>query len=248
MIPDAPAPSSTPAGGKVGRAPGQCTVPGDLQALTRACLADDLVEARALCSRLGAQGVSVRSLLIDLVTPVARHLGELWSDDACDFVQVTVATALLRELVLDIAPEPEANAPADAEALRIMLAPVPGSQHTLGLLVLSRCFALAGWAVWSNPCATLAELREQTSRVWFDAVGFSIGSQLHATGLAEAITAVRASSVNPDVQLIVGGPALLDDDELGQRVGADGAALDADSALRLARALVAKARSEALAA
>jgi methanogenic corrinoid protein MtbC1 len=66
--------------------------------------------------------------------------------------------------------------------------------------------------------------------------------------LADAIAAVRASSVNPDVRLIVGGPALLDDDTLGQAAGADGAAMDADGAVRIARALVEKARAGALVA
>lgn len=223
-------------------------LPADLQALTQATLQDDLDAARRLCLRLSERGVPVRVLLADLVTPVARHLGELWGDDACDFVHVTIATALLRRLVLEIAPQPDADAPADADALRIMLVPVPGSQHTLGLLVLSRCFQLAGWAVWSSSAATLAEVREQAGRVWFDAVGFSIGSSLHAPVLADAIAAVRASSVNPDVRLIVGGPALLDDDTLGQAAGADGAAMDADGAVRIARALVERARAGALVA
>lgn len=222
--------------------------PADLQALTQATLQDDLDAARALCMRLKGQGVPVRALLADLVTPVARHLGDLWGGDACDFVHVTIATSLLRRLVLEIAPPPDSDAPADPDALRVMLVPVPGSQHTLGLLVLSRYFQLAGWAVWSTPCATLAEVQDQAGQVWFDAVGFSIGSSLHAPVLANAISAVRASSVNPDVRLIVGGPALLDDDTLGQSAGADGAALDAEGAVRIARVLVDKVRGNALAA
>lgn len=220
----------------------------DLQALTQATLQDDLDAARALCTRLKRQGVPVRALLADLVTPVARHLGDLWGGDACDFVHVTIATSLLRQLVLEIAPPPDSDAPADPDALRIMLAPVPGSQHTLGLLVLSRYFQLAGWAVWSTPCATLAEVRDHASQVWFDAIGLSIGSRLHAPMLADTISALRASSVNPDVRLIVGGPALLDDDTLGQSAGADGAALDAEGAVRIARVLVDKVRGNALVA
>jgi len=218
----------------------------DLQALTQATLQDDIDAARALCRRLKGQGVPVRTLLADLVTPVARHLGDLWGGDACDFVHVTIATSLLRRLVLEIAPPPDSDAPADADARRIMLVPVPGSQHTLGLLVLSRYFQLAGWAVWSTPCATLAEVRDQAGQVWFDVVGFSIGSSLHAPVLADAVATVRVSSVNPDVRVIVGGPALLDDDTLGQSAGADGAALDAEGAVRIARVLVDKVRGGSL--
>jgi methanogenic corrinoid protein MtbC1 len=48
------------------------------------------------------------------------------------------------------------------------------------------------------------------------------------------------------VRVIVGGPALLDDDMLGQSAGADGAALDAEGAVRIARVLVDKVRGGSL--
>jgi methylmalonyl-CoA mutase cobalamin-binding subunit len=216
--------------------------PGELQALTQACLRDDLHGARAVCTGLRGRGASVRELLSDLVTPVARHLGELWDADDCDFVHVAISISLLRRLVLEIAPDPSPDVPADADALRIMLVPVPGSQHTLGLLVLSRYFQLAGWAVWCSPTITLSELREQAAGTWFDVVGLSIGSSRHAPMLAEAVAAVRAHSVNPEVRVIAGGPALLDDDMLGTAAGADGAALDAEGAVRLAKALAERVR------
>ena len=250
MNPDAPHPPAKPPPAGVGavRRLRGAVGPDDLQALTQACLSDDLPAARAVCAGLQRRGASVRELLSDLVTPVARHLGELWGTDHCDFVHVTISSTLLRRLVLEIAPDPGLDAPADADALRIMLVPVPGSQHTLGLLVLSRYFRLAGWAVWSSPTITPAELREQAAQTWFDVVGLSIGSSRHAAALAESVAAVRAHSVNPEVRVLAGGPALLDDDTLGAAAGADGAALDAEGAVRLAQALVERVRGAGVAA
>jgi methylmalonyl-CoA mutase cobalamin-binding subunit len=244
MNPDVPhPPAKPPPTGNAALRPIRGTIgPGDLQALTQACLRDDLPAARAVCAGLQRRGTSVRELLSELVTPVARHLGELWGADECDFVHVTISSALLRRLVLEIAPDPDLDAPADPDALRIMLVSVPGSQHTLGLLVLSRYFQLAGWAVWCSPTITLSELREQAAGTWFDVVGLSIGSSRHAPMLAEAVAAVRAHSVNPEVRVIAGGPALLDDDMLGTAAGADGAALDAEGAVRLAKALAERVR------
>lgn len=250
MNPDAPQPPAKrpPAGGTAQRRWRGAIGPGDLQALTQACLCDDLPAARAVCAGLQRRGTSVRELLSDLVTPVARHLGELWGSDECDFVHVTISSALLRRLVLEIAPEPGLDEPADPDALRIMLVSVPGSQHTLGLLVLSRYFRLAGWAVWSAPTITMSELRNQAERTWFDVVGLSIGSSRHTAALAESVATVRAHSVNPEVRVIAGGPALLDDDTLGAAAGADGAALDAEGAVRLAQALVERVRGAGVAA
>ena len=39
---------------------------------------------------LVARGVPLDSLLVDLLAPAARQLGEYWEDDRCDFVDVTM--------------------------------------------------------------------------------------------------------------------------------------------------------------
>ena len=45
---------------------------------------------------LRERGVSVESLYLDLFGPIARRLGEMWEDDACDFSTVTVALGEMR--------------------------------------------------------------------------------------------------------------------------------------------------------
>ena len=218
--------------------------PADLRALTAASLADDLPAGQALCLDLQSRGASIRDILTDLVTPVARHLGELWIDDDCDFVHVTVATDLLKRLVLTLADDLEVEAVDVDTAPQILLVPVPGSQHTLGLVIVAAFFRQAQWDVTTVPQLTMDELRDLLCSDGFDVVGFSVGSAAHEPALARAIALVRSSGANPGVPVLIGGAAVRDDPGLAARVGADASSADAQEALRIATRLLRELAAE----
>lgn len=210
----------------------------DLRALASASLADDLPAGQALCVALQARGVSVRDILIDLVTPVARHLGELWIEDECDFVHVTVASDLLKRLVLLLSDELEVRPIDHDTAPQILLLPVPGSQHTLGLLIVAAFFRQARWDVTTVPQVSMEELRVMAGVSDFDIVGLSVGSAAQEPALARAVALLRSSCNSPGVPVMLGGPAVLADPDLAGRVGADASAADAEEALRIASELL----------
>jgi methanogenic corrinoid protein MtbC1 len=216
----------------------------DLRVLTTASLADDLAAGRALCGALRARGVSVRDILIHLVTPVARHLGELWIEDECDFVHVTVASDLLKRLVLQLSDDLDVHPIDHDTAPQILLLPVPGSQHTLGLLIVAAFFRQARWEVTTVPQLSMDELPVLAGVSDFDVVGFSVGSAAHEPALARAVTLLRSTCSNPDVPVMLGGPAVLADPDLAGRVGADACAADAEEALRIAGELLRELAAE----
>ncbi len=216
----------------------------DLRALTAASLADDLPAGQALCVALQARGVSVRDILVDLVTPVARHLGELWIEDDCDFVHVTVASDLLKRLVLLLSDELEVHPIDHDTAPQILLLPVPGSQHTLGLLIVAAFFRQARWDVTTVPQLSMEELRVLAGVTDFDIVGFSVGSAAQEPMLSRAVSLLRSSCSSPGVPVLLGGPAVLGDPDLARRVGADASAADAEEALRIARELLRELAAE----
>ena len=53
-----------------------------------------------LYRRARAYGMPVETLYLDLLAPAARHLGELWCADACDFASVTLALGRLQEVCI----------------------------------------------------------------------------------------------------------------------------------------------------
>ena len=81
-------------------------------------------------------------------------------------------------------------------------------------------------------CETARPLRD------FDVVGFSLSADRHVETLGAAIRLSRARSRNPEILILVGGPAFVHDPGLAARLGADATAVDAPSAVHLARTLI----------
>lgn len=200
--------------------------------------------ALAHVHRLMSHGVSIRRIYAELMTPAARELGAGWDVDRWDFSQVSHGLLVLQSLLQDLSAEWRAGRHEAAEANRILLLPVPGSQHTFGLLMVAELFRLEGWQVWADPVPTVREVVELTRNRWFDVVGFSIGTQSQANAARSAILLVRKQSSNRRVRILVGGPAIHADPSLAKWLYADVAAIDGCEAVRQADHMVMESRTE----
>lgn len=198
--------------------------------------------ALAHVHRLLEHGVSVRRIYAELMTPAARELGAGWDRDRWDFSQVSHGLLVLQSLLQDLSAEWRAGHHETREANRILLLPVPGSQHTFGLLMVAELFRLEGWQVWADPVATVREVVDLTRHRWFDVVGFSIGTLAQANAARSAILLVRKQSSNRRVRILVGGPAIQADPALGKWLYADMVASDGCTAVQQAEQLVCEAR------
>ena len=149
---------------------------------------------------------------------------------------------VLQSLLQDLSAEWRAGHHETPEANRILLLPVPGSQHTFGLLMVAELFRLEGWQVWADPVATVREVVDLTRHRWFDVVGFSIGTLAQTNAARSAILLVRKQSSNRRVRILVGGPAIQADPALGKWLYADMVANDGCTAVQQAEQLVREAR------
>ncbi|MBU6270499.1 MAG: cobalamin-dependent protein [Betaproteobacteria bacterium] len=174
-----------------------------------------------------------------LVVPTARLLGAMWVDDSCDFTQVTLAVWRLQRLVAEH--EQSGDLPAEPAAARgrILLSSMPGAQHSLGLSVLAGTFRRDGWDVHAEPGLEPAALTQRVAASEFHLVGLSASLQADLEPMRSVIIALRQSSRNPAVGVMVGGPLLLQMPNLSSRVGADLSAPDAASAVTAAQAYLA---------
>ena len=188
---------------------------------------------------LRVQGVALEVLYLDLLAPAARHLGELWEADLCDFTQVTLGLWRLQQVMHELSPAFQNEAAYPVQRRRVLLAPAPGSQHTLGLFMVAEFFRRAGWEVAAEPTSSAEELVASVGAEWFDVVGLSMGSELHVEGVAAAIGALRKASRNPAIGVMVGGAVFLADPGLVAVVGADSTAADAPQAVAQAESWVA---------
>lgn len=197
---------------------------------------------------LVARGVSFETLLVDLLAPAARHLGELWDDDRCDFVDVTMGLWRLQEVVHELSGCPAKTVHGDQHVRRALFASLEGDQHSFGTVVIDEMFCANGWITDRLNEATTEDLLRHVRQDAFDLIGLTITCDCHIAPLPSIVRAVRASSRNPRICVMVGGRVFAQNADLAAAVGADGTAPDARVAVRVAGALVDAVAREAVSA
>ncbi|MEK8031295.1 cobalamin-dependent protein [Ideonella sp. DXS29W] len=211
-----------------------------VEELTRIILRRDPAGAQAYVRARHGSGLALQTIYLELLAPVARRLGEMWSDDSCDFTQVTVALWRLQQIVYEHSPAFQRDRRHRFSGRRALLVPAPGSQHTFGVVMVAEFFRRAGWDVWGDPTATEADIAGALASECFDVLGLSVGSECMVTSVSSAILSFRKVSRNPSIVVMVGGPVVPLLHDFVSRVGADGTAPDAATAVALAERLVAQ--------
>jgi len=196
------------------------------------------IQEPSLDSYIGAlleAGVTPESIYLDLMAPAARRLGELWTDDECSFVEVSLAVGRMQR-VLRLLEGRFHSSPHDAggDERRVLLTGLTGEQHTLGLILVAEFFLRDGWMVDVGTPFGGDDPIGRLDHEWYDVVGFSVSSSDRLDELRTEILRVRTLSRNPSVRVLVGGPAFVQDPGLARAVGADGTASDARAATRVA--------------
>lgn len=204
-------------------------------------LTRDADQCAGYVDSLRQRGVSLDAIYLDLIAPAARRLGELWTADLCSFTDVTVGLWRMQKVMYDLSPSFHASATHNgiSEQHHAMLMAMPGSQHTMGILMVGEFFMQAGWKVWSEPGAERERLLEAVSEEWFDVAGISVGSEPQLRGLRPLIEELRQCSRNSAIAIMVGGPMFLNDPDAAIEYGADAVSLDAREAVRQAESMVA---------
>ena len=203
--------------------------------LAHLVLGPRLQAAAQFVTVLRERGVSMEMLFIDLLQPAARHLGKMWDNDECDFIDVTLGVGQLQSLLAVF------NCTHDLPQLgrrrRVLLSLTPGEQHSFGLDMVAKLMRAAGWDVNTGVPANRAAVAAACRSEWYAVAGFTLGSDQRIDELAAAIAAIRDQSRNSAIGIMVGGPPFIEDPSLVARVGADATALDATTAVILAQKL-----------
>jgi methanogenic corrinoid protein MtbC1 len=195
-------------------------------------------ELAAVVEDTRRRGLSVEAIFLELFAPAARHLGDLWAADRCDFSTVTICLGRLQRLLREWSPAFGTEVEHPANGRRILLAQHPEEQHSFGLSMVAEFFRREGWEVLGGVGGAVADPSAQVSREWFDAVGFSIGSETRIDWLRERIAKVRAATRNRSVVVLVGGPLFVLQPAWAQSVGADASGHEGGKAPKMAEDLL----------
>lgn len=207
-----------------------------VQQLAELAVGPDADAAARQVHALMTEGANSAQILLDLLTPCARWMGQLWEDDVYDFSTVTIGLWRLQRILHDLAQRPAATSPFGRHARRALLAVVPGAQHTFGVAMAAEFFSRAGWDVACEPRASWTALRSQLAGQWFDLFGLSVSTSDSIQRAASAILDIRRAAANPRLFVMVGGPMAAQMPDLARLCGADAQSSDAVTAVEMANA------------
>lgn len=207
----------------------------DVTGLAHILLGDDLEAAVAYVLVLRDRGLSMETLLVELLEPAARHLGELWDNDECDFIDVTLGVARLQKLLATF--NGSYLLPELGSRRHVLMAMTPGDQHYFGAAMVERFLQAAGWTVETAFEHNAGQIAGMARAQWFAVAGLTGGSERSLPAMAETIKQIREQSRNQMIGIMVGGPMFTANPALALEVGADDTAADAPTAVLVAQKL-----------
>ncbi len=193
-------------------------LPPDLEEIahfSRLAASEDLPGALLFIEALVRQGLSIGTVLLHLIAPAARRLGEDWLEDLRSFAEVTVGLGTLQEVVHVLGPS---FASGLGDRGSVLLVAAPSEQHTLGVQVLAEFIRRAGWTVEIDTNVSRQGLITRVESERFDMVGISISNGQLAGPLADLVSSVKRRSANPRLGVMIGGSL-----DLADQAGAIGA-------------------------
>jgi methanogenic corrinoid protein MtbC1 len=210
----------------------------DVESFATLCVQASPQQASDLVRQLQREGVNNDDIFLKLMAPAARCLGTWWEEDRTDFTVVTLGLLHMQQLTHELGYDYHEAPQHVGPVRRVMLAAAPGSQHILGLVMVSEFFRKEGWQVVVEIANTEREIFQAAANEWFDLIGLSVGLVEQIPTLAGLINRLKKSSRNPDTPVLLGGPAFFSCDASAESLGANGISTDALQGLKLASALV----------
>ena len=207
----------------------------EIDALAQIVLGDDLEAAARYVTIMKDRGLSMETLYVELLEPTARHLGEIWDRDECDFIDVTLGVGRLQKLLAIF--NETYTLPQLGNRRVFLMATAPGNKHSFGASMIEKLLSAAGWQVEVEYSGDVNQLVEAVRGNWFAVVGLTAGSDAQLEELKSAIGQVRQHSKNPLVGVLVGGPMFTQNPELATLMGADATAPNAPTAVLAAQKL-----------
>lgn len=198
----------------------------DVAEFARLVATHDVSVAAAYINALLNRGVSLEKIYLELLAPSARLLGEWWKADLRDFTEVTSGLCRMHQLLHEFSAAFLHDAAAAAPNKCVLLIPMPGEQHSFGLIMVAEFFRRDGWDVWDLHPSTAEDVFGVVRKQSFGLVGISLSCESRIDQLKPLISAIRAKSRNPAVGVMVGGQPFIGHPDRVTQVGADCTAVD----------------------
>lgn len=182
-------------------------------------------------------GTPVKELYLGVFQPCQREIGRLWQTNQISVAQEHYCTAATQWVMSQLYPYIFAG---DKGAGRLVATCIAAELHEIGVRMVADFFEMEGWDTFylgaNTPTdSVLGAIAERQA----DVLGISATITYHVGEVERLIQAVRAEPACRDVLILVGGYPFNLAPDLWRRIGADGWAPDAQTAVERARELLA---------
>lgn len=172
----------------------------EVRAFGELVVKQDLDAALSFVRSLCQEGLSLESVLLALVAPAARWLGDKWFEDRLSFMDVSRGLGTLQQLVQIVGPQ---EAPSDGHRGLAVLLAAPGEQHTLGLYLVGEFLRRAGFGVHLEPYMPESELLHLVRCNAVTIVGISVSNTELLPALSRLLITLRKAI--PALPVMLGG-------------------------------------------
>ena len=208
---------------------------GDVIAFADLAVNTDVKSSLKFIESLIDKDISIESIYLDLISPAAKYLGDMWVEDRVDFSRVSLGASCMQRSLIGLGQRYESKHDFTAQRSMLITA-MPGDQHMLGPSIAAEFLRRYGWhakfIMPNSPDDITNELRQSK----FDILGLSLSCDDYLADLEPLITHVRSSAGG--VGILAGGRAVTADPGFVRSAGSDVVALDARDAVVQAKQLL----------
>ncbi|MGL4237320.1 cobalamin B12-binding domain-containing protein [Tabrizicola sp.] len=187
---------------------------------------DSAVDPAWILESMSARHISATAVVFRYVPEAARRLGEGWMADKVSFVDVTVCTERLHQVVRRVDESLPEAFPDQSASVLILVA--EAEQHTLGAMVLATELRAAGFGAVVRVAPVASELTVLLAGSRFDLALVSIGCTAALESGVGLVKTLRLLS-RDSMCIFVGGAIPVPDETLLKATGADRVLRDVSS-------------------
>ena len=193
-------------------------------------------EAEKLIMDAVKQGTPVRDIYMHVFQPVQWEIGRLWQHNEITVAMEHYITAATEFIMSRLYPFIFTS---NRIGKKMVATSISGELHELGIRMVTDFFEIAEWDTYylgaNTPHQSIIDMIRDTGS---QLLAISATIPYNLPGMVSLISSVRAEMPKEKLRILVGGKPFNENKDLWKKVGADGFALDADSAIAEATRLV----------
>jgi methanogenic corrinoid protein MtbC1 len=182
------------------------------------------------------EGVSIKDIYLHVFQRSQYEIGRLWQTNQVSVAEEHYVSAATQLVMSQLYPHIFSN---DRNGLRLVAACIGGELHEIGIRMVADFFEMEGWDTYylgaNTPPGSIVEAVEARQA---DVLAISATMTFHVGAVANLIEQVRGTEAGRQAKILVGGYPFNVSSVLGERLGADASAPNAQEAIGVANRLV----------